>query len=61
MLSQSLTSVAVHPLVLLSVIDHYNRVCRSTSKYVHPYVYHPTVIFDEMNRSPILRFVLEHF
>mmetsp|Transcript_5147 Transcript_5147/g.10477 ORF Transcript_5147/g.10477 Transcript_5147/m.10477 type:complete len:314 (-) Transcript_5147:267-1208(-) len=25
-------SVAVHPLVLLSVVDHYNRVCRDTKK-----------------------------
>ncbi|CAN8065800.1 unnamed protein product [Agarophyton chilense] len=26
------TSVAVHPLVLLGVIDHYNRVCEDTKK-----------------------------
>eukprot|EP00171_Calliarthron_tuberculosum_P020293 IDg20293t1 len=26
------TSVAVHPLVLLGVVDHYNRVCKDTSK-----------------------------
>lgn len=27
-------SVAVHPLVLLSVVDHYNRVCKDNNKYV---------------------------
>ncbi len=25
------TSVIVHPLVLLSVVDHYNRACKGTS------------------------------
>lgn len=31
---QNISSVAVHPLVLLSVIDHYNRVSRGTNRYV---------------------------
>ena len=30
----SLSSVVVHPLVLLSVVDHYNRVARDTRKRV---------------------------
>ncbi len=33
MAPQPPTSVAVHPLVLLSVVDHYNRVCKDTNKY----------------------------
>ena len=28
------TTVIVHPLVLLSVVDHYNRVAKSTKKRV---------------------------
>jgi 26S proteasome regulatory subunit N8 len=28
------TSVSVHPLVLLSVVDHYHRVARNTTKRV---------------------------
>lgn len=28
------TSVVVHPLVLLSTVDHYNRVAKDTSKRV---------------------------
>lgn len=28
------TSVVVHPLVLLSVVDHYNRVAKNTNKRV---------------------------
>ena len=28
------TAVVVHPLVLLSVVDHYNRVAKDTSKRV---------------------------
>jgi 26S proteasome regulatory subunit N8 len=32
-ISQS-TTVIVHPLVLLSVVDHYNRVAKSTRKRV---------------------------
>eukprot|EP01089_Gocevia_fonbrunei_P011714 TRINITY_DN2553_c0_g1_i2.p1 TRINITY_DN2553_c0_g1~~TRINITY_DN2553_c0_g1_i2.p1 ORF type:complete len:359 (+),score=67.93 TRINITY_DN2553_c0_g1_i2:95-1078(+) len=32
--SRSVTSVTVHPLVLLSVVDHYNRVARDTQKRV---------------------------
>lgn len=32
-------SVAVHPLVLLSVVDHYNRVCKDTNKYVPHFLY----------------------
>lgn len=30
----SLEQVSVHPLVLLSVVDHYNRVARDTKKRV---------------------------
>jgi 26S proteasome regulatory subunit N8 len=26
------TTVVVHPLVLLSVVDHYNRTCKNTKK-----------------------------
>jgi len=28
------TSVAVHPIVLLGVVDHYNRVCKGSGRYV---------------------------
>ena len=28
------TSVIVHPIVLLSVVDHYNRVAKDTNKRV---------------------------
>lgn len=31
-MAPNLNCVAVHPLVLLSVIDHYNRVCKDTNK-----------------------------
>lgn len=32
--SHSISQVIVHPIVLLSVVDHYNRVARDTSKRV---------------------------
>lgn len=28
------TSVAVHPIVLLGVVDHYNRSCKGSKRYV---------------------------
>jgi len=31
---KSLTKVVVHPIVLLSVVDHYNRVAKGTKKRV---------------------------
>lgn len=27
------TSVAVHPIVLLGVVDHYNRSCKGSKRY----------------------------
>ena len=33
-LSRPIEKVVVHPLVLLSVVDHYNRVARDTRKRV---------------------------
>jgi len=30
--SRTPNSVVVHPLVLLGVVDHYNRVCKDTNK-----------------------------
>jgi len=32
--SKEIEKVVVHPLVLLSVVDHYNRVAKDTSKRV---------------------------
>ncbi|KNA16911.1 hypothetical protein SOVF_084930 [Spinacia oleracea] len=32
--SKAIEKVVVHPLVLLSVVDHYNRVARDTKKRV---------------------------
>lgn len=34
MVSDSIDKVVVHPLVLLSVVDHYNRVAKDTRKRV---------------------------
>lgn len=34
MVSESIDKVVVHPLVLLSVVDHYNRVAKDTRKRV---------------------------
>lgn len=33
-MSPPVSSVVIHPLVLLSVVDHYNRVARNTRKRV---------------------------
>ena len=32
--SPAVSGVVIHPLVLLSVVDHYNRVARNTKKRV---------------------------
>ncbi len=34
MAPMSVENVVIHPLVLLSVVDHYNRVARNTTKRV---------------------------
>lgn len=34
MVAQDIEKVVVHPLVLLSVVDHYNRVAKDTRKRV---------------------------
>lgn len=34
MASPSIDQVVVHPLVLLSIVDHYNRVAKDTRKRV---------------------------
>ncbi|PHT68045.1 26S proteasome non-ATPase regulatory subunit 7 -like protein B [Capsicum annuum] len=64
--SKPIEKVIVHPLVLLSIVDHYNRVARDTRKYVVGVFLGTSfkdtvdvtdsyaVPFEEDNRDPIL-------